>query len=108
MNFQQLHEQDTPLLICNVWDVASVISAERHGFQAIGTSSAAIAAVLGYPDGEGVSFAELTYIIKRILANTNLPLSVDLEAGYGRDSAEIANNIIQLANLGVVGINLEE
>jgi len=50
MSFKKLHEQNNPLVICNVWDVASVKSAEKLNFQAIGTSSAAIATMLGYED----------------------------------------------------------
>lgn len=54
MEFKNLHNQDNPLLICNVWDAKSAQIAERLGFQAIGTSSAAIAAMLGYEDGENM------------------------------------------------------
>ncbi|MEM1124263.1 MAG: isocitrate lyase/phosphoenolpyruvate mutase family protein [Bacteroidota bacterium] len=106
--FKKLHRQTTPLLIGNVWDVPSAKVAETIGFQAVGTSSAAIAKQFGYEDGEALSFSELLYVVKRIKANTNLPLSVDIESGYSRDAAEIANHIEQLANLGVVGVNLED
>ena len=78
------------------------------GFQAIGTSSSAIASILGYKDGEEMEFSELKYFIKRIALNTSLPLSVDLESGYGRNPKKIANNIKRLAKLGVVGINIED
>ena len=108
MNFKELHQQSAPILICNVWDVTSAKAAQKLNFQAIGTSSGAIAAMLGYQDGEEMSFPELAYIVERIIKSTNLPLTVDLEAGYSRVPAEIANNIIQLANLGVVGVNLED
>ncbi len=82
MSFKKLHEQRNPLVICNVWDVASVKTAEKLNFQAIGTSSAAIATMLGYEDGEQMSFSELTYIVKRIMKNTELPVTVDIEMGY--------------------------
>lgn len=108
MKFKKLHQQKTPLLIGNVWDVASAKIAEKLHFQAIGTSSAAIAKMLGYPDGEAMSFEELIYIVKRIALNTELPLSVDLEAGYSRDPIIITQYIKQLADIGVVGINLED
>lgn len=108
MNFNHLHQQNTPLLIANVWDVASANSAEKLNYQAIGTSSGAIATMLGYSDGEGISFQELRYIVERITASVNLPLSVDLEAGYSRDPSEVANHILELAELGVVGINIED
>ena len=108
MRFDQLHEQNSPLIICNVWDVVSAKIADKLGFNAIGTSSAAIATMLGYEDGEQMSFPELIYIVKRIKENTALPLTVDIETGYGRNSEEIADHINALSNLGVVGINIED
>ncbi len=108
MNFKSLHNQDSPFLICNVWDAMSAQIAEKYGFQAIGTSSSAIAAILGYEDGEKMSFPELCLIVKRITETTNLPLTVDIESGYSRNPFEIAENIKVLANMGVVGINIED
>ncbi len=108
MNFKNLHNQDSPLLIANVWDVPSAKIAMELNFQAIGTSSSAIASLLGYQDGEEMTFSELEYMVKRIAGDSNLPLSVDLESGYSRSSKEIANNIKKLVSLGVVGINVED
>ncbi len=108
MSFKKLHEQRNPLVICNVWDVASVKTAEKLNFQAIGTSSAAIATMLGYEDGEQMSFSELTYIVKRIMKNTELPVTVDIEMGYSNDPKEIASHIKTLSDLGVEGINIED
>ncbi len=108
MEFKNLHNQNKPLLIGNVWDVPSTKTAEKLNFQAIGTSSSAIASILGYNDGEEMEFSELEYFIKRISLNTNLPLSVDLESGYSRKPKEIVNHIKRLAELGVVGINIED
>jgi 2-methylisocitrate lyase-like PEP mutase family enzyme len=62
----------------------------------------------GYEDGEQMSFSELIYIVKRILASSTLPLTVDLEAGYSQDPIEIAKYIKTLKQLGVVGINIED
>lgn len=108
MDFTDFHYQKSPLLICNVWDVASTKVAQKLNYDAIGTSSSAIAAMLGYQDGEEMDFSELLYIVNRIVSNSNIPLSVDLEAGYSRDPKEVTNHIIQLAELGVVGVNLED
>lgn len=108
MNFKNLHTEKNPLLICNVWDVVSARAAELNGFTAIGTSSGAIATMLGYKDGEEISFDELLFIVKRIKKNTHLPLSVDIEAGYSRDPKEIINHIHQLVELGISGINIED
>lgn len=108
MTFKELHNQEKPLLLCNVWDVPSAKIAEKSGYQAIGTSSWAVAALLGYNDGEEIPFAELEYIVKRIAKSTNIPLSVDLEGGYSRKSDEIADHIKRLSDIGVSGINLED
>lgn len=108
MNFKSMHQQSTPLLIGNVWDVASAQAVKQAGYQAMATSSAAVANMFGYTDGEGLSFAELRQLVARLVANCDLPLSVDLEAGYADEPTEIAANIITLANLGVMGINLED
>lgn len=108
MHFAELHHQTTPLLIANVWDAASAVAARKAGYQATGTSSAAIAAMLGYEDGEALAFEELLYIVTRIKAVSNLPLSVDVEAGFGRTPAQIAAHLTSLARLGVAGINLED
>lgn len=91
-----------------MWDVASAKVAEKSGFQAIGTSSAAIASMLGYEDGEKIKFEELCYFVKKIAKSTSLPLSIDLEAGYSRTPTEIIKHIKILSTYGVVGINIED
>jgi 2-methylisocitrate lyase-like PEP mutase family enzyme len=108
MSFRDLHYQNNPLLIGNVWDVPSAMVAEKLQFQALGTSSTAIAKLLGYNDGEDMSFDELEFVVKRITANAHLPLSVDIEAGYSREPQKIAEHISRLIRLGVVGINIED
>lgn len=108
MNFTDLHYQNPPLLIANVWDAGSAIAAQQLGYQACGTSSAAIAAMLGYDDGEGMPFDDLFFIVSRLCAVTSLPLSVDMEAGYSDTVEGVIKNIQRLAQLGVVGINLED
>ena len=108
MSFDSLHHQDEPLLICNVWDVPSAKTAEKLNFKAIATSSAAMARLLGYKDGEGMSFSDLLFLVERIASNTKLPLSVDLESGYSHDPEQIVNHITKLAESGVTGINLED
>lgn len=106
--FKALHAQKTPLHIANVWDVKSALLFEKLGYQAIGTSSSAIAESLGYEDSEHMSFDELLSVVKHIKQKTTLPFTVDLEAGYSRDPQEIVKNIISLIDLGVVGINIED
>jgi len=106
--FRDLHKADKPLVIANVWDVASALAAEKCGFDAIGTSSAAIANALGYKDGEEIPFEELLFVVTRIAKNTHLPFSVDLESGYSKDPEVTVSYIRQLSEIGVVGINIED
>ncbi|WP_228728584.1 isocitrate lyase/PEP mutase family protein [Chryseobacterium endalhagicum] len=106
--FRELHKQDDPLLIGNVWNVQSAKIYEKLGYQAVATSSSAVAFSLGYEDGENMSFDEYFYIIERILKSITIPLSVDLEGGYGKSVEEIVLNISRLGEAGVVGINIED
>lgn len=108
MNFTQLHQQTKPLLMANVWDVASMQVAEAAGYLALGTSSAAIAAILGYSDGDGISFAEVRQLVARLQIKSKLPISVDLEAGYSDQPKQVVANILELASLGIIGVNLED
>ncbi len=108
MNFKETPKQELPILLCNVWDVPSAQTAEKLGYPAIGTSSGAMARMLGYEDGEEMSFEELEYLLKRIRASVDLPLSVDLEAGYSRNPSKVVEHIERLYHLGVIGINIED
>jgi len=106
--FKNLHNQDSSLLLGNVWNTQSALLFQKLGFKAIGTSSAAIATSLGYEDGEKMPFEDLLRIVKNIQSKINIPLTVDIESGYSRNTLEIIDNIIALHNLGVVGINIED
>jgi len=106
--FYQLHHTARPLIIANAWNVKSAQIIENNGFEAIGTSSGAIANSLGYDDGEKIPFKELLYIIQRIKASTKIPLSVDLERGYTDDLKLLNDQVQQLVDIGVAGINIED
>jgi 2-methylisocitrate lyase-like PEP mutase family enzyme len=106
--FAKLHQQDEPLIIANVWNAQSARLFEKLKFKALATSSAAVASTLGYSDGEQMSFDEYLFVVKRIRAVTSLPLSVDLEGGYGATADEVVSNIKSLSKEGVVGINIED
>ncbi len=100
-----LHVPGTPLVVLNVWDVASAkVMAEVEGVRALATASHAIAASLGYDDGEGTPAAEMIGMAGRIAAAVELPVSADLEAGYG-DPGGTAS---AAWDVGVVGLNLED
>jgi len=106
--FTALHKSGEPLLIGNAWDAASAKAFEKQGFKSVGTSSAAVAAALGYNDGEEMSLDEYLMIVKRIVASVSIPVTVDLEGGYGKSVEVICENIHQLYNIGVAGINIED
>lgn len=94
--------------MANVWDAASAHAASEVGYQAIGTSSAAIANLLGYADGEDLPLSSLKSHLVRIAAATSLPLSIDMENGYGREASQVVSNLVSIAELGAVGVNLED
>jgi 2-methylisocitrate lyase-like PEP mutase family enzyme len=106
--FAGLHQSSDLFVLPNVWNARSALAFQECGFPAVATSSAAVADSLGYPDGEGMPFAEYLSVIRRILATVHIPLSVDIEMGYGETNEEIYRNILQLVDLGVVGINIED
>lgn len=108
--FRDLHYQHDLLHIGNVWNAQSAIIYEQQGYKALGTSSAAIADTLGYEDGEQMAFDELFYVVKSILRSISVPLTVDIEAGYGNGEGfeNTVKNILHLAEAGVVGVNIED
>jgi 2-methylisocitrate lyase-like PEP mutase family enzyme len=106
--FTSLHQGSDLFVLPNVWNAKSALTFQEGGFPAVGTSSAAVADSLGYPDGEVMPFPEYLAIIHRILASVRIPLSVDLEMGYGETNEDIYRNILELVDLGVAGINIED
>ncbi len=106
--FLKLHYGPRILVLPNVWDVVSAKLVERAGFPAAATSSAAIANVLGYPDGEHISREEMLAAVARIAAKVSVPVTADLEAGYGASLEEIAQTADGLLAAGAVGLNFED
>jgi 2-methylisocitrate lyase-like PEP mutase family enzyme len=106
---RRLHRGPGTLALPNAWDVASArILETTAGCKAIGTSSAGIAAVLGYVDREGISRAEMLDIVGRIARAVTVPVSADVEAGYGATAAEAAETARAVIAAGAVGLNLED
>jgi PEP phosphonomutase and related enzymes len=106
--FHELHKGPQILLLPNAWDVTSARIFSKLGFQAIATTSAGIANCLGYRDGENIPLDEMLFMIQKIVAAVDLPVTADLEAGYSDDPKQLAANIRSVIDLGVVGINLED
>src|SRR5687768_5878394 len=106
--FKALHQSKDLFVLPNVWNAKSAILFQEKQFPAIATSSAAVANSLGYDDGERMPFSDYLFVINRILSSVKIPLTVDIEKGYGKTNAEIYDNIEKLIELGVVGINIED
>ena len=105
--FVELHARPEPLIIGNAWDVASAL-VMRPYVGAIGMSSAATAAALGYPDDESLPLDVIRDVARRVVQAVDLPVSVDMQAGYSMDPDTCARNIVALGAVGVVGVNLED
>lgn len=106
--FRNLHQSSELFLLPNAWNAKSAKVIEEQQFPAVATSSAAVAESLGYTDGEGMPFSDYLFVIRRILSAIDIPLSVDMEMGFGHTPEEIYLNFMLLAELGVVGVNLED
>jgi 2-methylisocitrate lyase-like PEP mutase family enzyme len=100
-----LHHTDEPLVLPNAWDVPSARSVEPAGFPAVATTSAGVAATLGYPDGQVIPADVMFSAIARIAAAVEVPVTADVEAGYGLGAPEL---IERLLTAGAVGLNLED
>jgi 2-methylisocitrate lyase-like PEP mutase family enzyme len=106
--FRAMHAGPRALVLPNVWDVASARIVEEAGFGAIATTSAGIAFTLGYPDGQRISRQEMLAVVARIASAVKVPVTADVEAGYGdrpEDAAQTARGIIEA---GAIGLNLED
>jgi len=96
------------LLLPNVWDVASARIIEESGFGAIATTSAGIAFTRGYPDGQRISRQEMLAAVGRITAAVQVPVTADVEAGYGNRPEDAALTAWTVTEAGAVGMNLED
>ena len=103
-----LHHGPRILVLANAWDVISARIVEEIGFPAVATTSAGIAASLGYPDGQRVSREEMLRVIADIVRAVQVPVTADMEAGYGTTAAEMAETAQGLIAAGAVGLNLED
>ena len=96
------------LLLPNAWDVASARILEECGHPAIATSSAAVAFTLGYPDGQRISRGEMLEVAARIARAVDIPVTADLEAGYGTTVKDMAETVKAAIEAGAIGMNLED
>ena len=107
-DFRALHHGDAPLVLANIWDAGSAVLAASLGFPALATTSAGVAWALGYPDGERMERREMLDAVERIAARVALPVSADMEGGYGETPDEVAETMRRTLAAGAVGVNLED
>ncbi|MEV6110396.1 isocitrate lyase/phosphoenolpyruvate mutase family protein [Streptomyces sp. NPDC051940] len=106
--FRSLHTPDRPLALANVWDVAGARVVEAAGAPAIATTSAGVAWSLGLPDGDALPRDRAVDVIAGIAAAVGVPVTADIEAGYGQRAADVAETVVRVIEAGAVGINIED
>jgi len=108
MQFRERHRGPGALVLPNAWDVASARIFEEAGFPAIATTSAGIAFSLGYPDGQRIPRDEMFARVARIARAVKVPVTADIEAGYGSTAEDAASATHELIHAGAIGMNLED
>lgn len=106
--FAALHVAGDPLILFNIWDAGSAVAVAKAGARAIATGSWGVAGAHGIADGEKLPFATAMATLREIINVTDLPVSIDMEAGYGTNPAEVRLSVQQAADAGAAGINIED
>ena len=106
--FRKMHDRSRILVLPNAWDAASARLLARSGFAAVATTSGGVAWSLGYADGERALLGEVVSATARIARAVDVPVTADMEAGYGATPEEVANTVRAAIDAGAVGINLED
>lgn len=106
--FRSLHDTAAPLALANAWDVASARVVEAAGAAAIATTSAGVAWSLGLPDGDALGRDEALAVVARIARAVAVPVTADIEGGYGDDAAGVAQTVAAVAEAGAAGVNIED
>jgi 2-methylisocitrate lyase-like PEP mutase family enzyme len=106
--FRAFHVPGTPLVLFNIWDVGSAEAVAASGAKAIATSSWSVAKTNGFADGERIPLASVIQNLRRIVGAIDLPVTVDLESGYGDTPEVVAETIALAIEAGAVGCNLED
>lgn len=106
--FASLHRAGDPLLLANAWDVASAVAIAAAGAPAIATTSAGVAWSLGVPDGGHLGAGRVAEVTRRIAAAVEIPVSADIEAGYGDSPESVAATMAAVVQAGAAGVNLED
>ncbi len=106
--FLKFHQDKEILVLLNSWDIGSSKLIEASGYKAVATTSMGIAATLGYPDCQIITLPEMIEAIRGIVKSVQVPVTVDIEAGYGKNLNEIIDSVKKIIETGIVGINIED
>lgn len=107
-SFRKLHVPSEPLILFNIWDPGSAKAVGEAGAKALATSSWAVSESNGYTDGEHTPLAFVMENLRRIVEATELPVTVDLESGYGNTPKKVEETIGLALKAGAIGCNLED
>ena len=106
--FRQLHNPGNPIILYNIWDAGSARAVAKSGAKAIATSSWAVAKSRGFNDGEEIPFELAIQNLRQIVEAVDLPVTFDLESGYGEDADKVGKSITLAVDAGAVGCNFED
>ncbi|MEE6262918.1 isocitrate lyase/PEP mutase family protein [Plantactinospora sonchi] len=106
--FRALHTPGTPLVLVNAWDAASARIVEAAGAHAVATTSAGVAWSLGAPDGDVLARDLATALVRRVVDGVSVPVTADIEAGYGTTPDEVGTTVRAVLAAGAVGVNIED
>jgi 2-methylisocitrate lyase-like PEP mutase family enzyme len=106
--FKALHVPGRPLILFNIWDVGSAKAVAAGGARALATGSWSVAAANGFPDGERIPLDLCIANLRRIVDAVDLPVSLDLESGYGVDPAAVGEAFARAVQAGAIGCNIED
>ena len=106
--FGALHVPGNPLVLFNVWDPGSAKAVAQAGAKALATGSWSVAAAHGFADGEKIPLELALDNFRRIAASTELPVSMDIESGYGKTADEVGRTVAHTLEAGAIGCNLED
>lgn len=107
-SFRKLHVPSEPLILFNIWDPGSAKAVGGAGVKALATSSWAVSEANGYTDGEHTPLGFVIENLRRIVEATELPVTVDLESGYGDSPKKVRETIALALKVGAIGCNLED
>jgi 2-methylisocitrate lyase-like PEP mutase family enzyme len=106
--FKSLHVPGNPIVLFNVWDAGTAKAVAASGAKALATGSWSVAAAHGFEDGEHMPFDLAIANLERITAATDLPVTIDLESGYGANPEEVGASVARAVQAGAIGCNIED